>query len=120
MMTLEEMKLAVCEKLPDVIEIVCHDSYTKVYMAYWKPYREATSISIQWPTEGLQVCHEAEKLLDGRGQDMYASILGHLTGGRQIDFGACLVKATTTVVSATYEQRLEALCRVWWPERFTK
>lgn len=97
MMTLDEMQLAVCEKLPDKVELVWGakgegDHYI------WKN----TEHKINWPTEGLQVCHEAEKLLTGDCRDY----VNHL------------ILSNGVAWCATYEQRLEALCRVWFPERF--
>lgn len=101
-MTLDEMKLAVCEKLPELIE-VCGS------VIAWHDHLFNGRV-IYWPTEGLQVCHEAEKLLwrhlDPHKNEriQYNAELGNLTDGEPF--------------YATYEQRLEALCRVWFPEKF--
>ena len=116
MMTLDEMKSAVCKKLPELLTNVGTPQQTVV--DYWHdktrdryPIRE-----INWPTEGLQVCHEAEKLLTEKESVFYLQKLTQIrfkagVGGMI----ACMIDKTTF---ATYEQRLEALCRVWWPERF--
>jgi len=104
MMTLDEMKSAVCKKLPELLTNVGTPQQTVV--DYWHdktrdryPIRE-----INWPTEGLQVCHEAEKLLTNREKLMFQCNINPIE--------------TWEWTHATYEQRLEALCRVWWPERF--
>ena len=112
-MTLDEMKLAVCEKLPELIRIVVvtpstigmsqHDKYK---IAQWKEYVRG----VNWPTEGLQVCHEAEKLLNVAQRTIYN---GWLT-----DYTASKAGIEAWTHHATYEQRLEALCRVWFPEKF--
>lgn len=102
-MTLDEMKLAVCEKLPELLKIRIS---CQVWCNGHKP--------INWPTEGLQVCHEAEKLLDYDEWQLYIQELQEITlrdkNRRWI--------TPHNHDTATYEQRLEALCRVWFPERF--
>lgn len=104
-MTLDEMKLAVCEKLPELIEvcgsvIAWHDHIFNGRVIYW-------------PTEGLQVCHEAEKLLNKNQKCQYKAMLWAMTGhGFHREY--------ENAISATYEKRLETLCRVWWPEKFGK
>lgn len=107
-MTLEEMKFAVCEKLPELTYVSGLSAKLK-----WTDGR-----IINWPTEGLQVCHEAEKLLHkGEEQNNYYSLLHMITVKEPwitSNNYQCYMIAT-----ATYEQRLEALCRVWFPERFT-
>lgn len=113
MMTLEKMKLAVCEKLPELIE--AFEGVNRPNLYQWikpRPYRHPTERSINWPTEGLQVCHEAEKLLTLEQCTVYDALLYNLP-----DSGKEIADACTW--HATYEQRLEALCRVWFPERFT-
>ncbi|MDE2105433.1 MAG: hypothetical protein KGL39_49860 [Patescibacteria group bacterium] len=105
-MTLDEMKLAVCEKLPELIHI-------SHFGAYWHSVKDGKHDTrlINWPTEGLQVCHEAEKMLDKRIYERpsercrYVELLETMRG-------------TLGGAMATYEQRLEALCRVWFPHRF--
>lgn len=98
-MTLDEMKLAVCEKLPGLI-------LNRGTHQLWLPsLRE-----IHWPTEGLAVCHEAEKLLSFNQETEYVSMLMQQYKEYPMTKGFL----------APYEQRLEALCRVWYPERFTK
>ena len=97
-MTLDEMKLAVCEKLPGLI-------LNRGTHQLWLPsLRE-----IHWTTEGLTVCHEAEKLLVGEQQPIYWDYLCKLN--RHPGFKSA---------ASRFETRLEALCRVWHPERFTK
>lgn len=96
-MPLDEMKLAVCEKLPELIYM------QKCGWWYWRPQTlvnpKVMRSLINWPTEGLQVCHEAEKLLNDKQWATYTAFFDS--------------------IAATYEQRLEALCRVWFSERFT-
>lgn len=100
MMSLDEMKLAVCSKLPDLTEIDILNNGERVIR--WRDDRP-----ISWPTEGLQVCHEAEKVLNSNERKLYSYRINEV--------------ATITDINAhhfTCEQRLEALCRVWWPKRF--
>src|ERR1035441_1061822 len=92
-MTIEEQKLAVCEKLPDEAR---------------KKFGYKANGYTNWPTEGLQVCHEAEDLLTKEQRLEYL---------QRLEFnGNCQPDIFWRVACATYEQRLEALCRVWWPE----
>lgn len=124
-MTIEEQKIAVSEKLPGLVMIETDKgSAHKVgetvwyggpppdsYNLLWKPSDKTCCRLINWPTEGLAVCHEAEKLL-GDLWHAYMTILGG---------SACECQGYAVPwdgLTATYEQRLEALCRVWWPERF--
>lgn len=113
-MTLEEMKLAVCEKLPKLIKLI--DA-----IQFWMPTPSEQGIYkvVQWPTEGLKVCHEAEKLLDKTALDLYNGTLRLIVfgpyGESPKDYS---YPAQAYIWNATYEQRLEALCRVWFPERF--
>lgn len=110
-MNIEQMKLAVCEKLPELVEI--SQRYKSGYCVITTPNHDNTKWNdgrlINWPAEGLQVCHEAEKLLDDNQWERYWYALHRITPGRP-----------TCVCHATHEQRLEALCRVWYPERFVK
>ena len=104
-MTLEEMELAACEKLPN-----------NVIMGLFGGHG-----NVMWDTEGLQVCHEAEKLLDKTALDLYNGTLRLIVFGPQgespKDYS---YPAQACIWNATYEQRLEALCRVWFPERFNE
>ena len=112
MMTLDEMKLAVCENLPDIINVVDRrwgdndGSLSSFCQYYWKwPANADPARVVNWPTEGLQVCHEAENLLNTDQQYAYHQLL------------FLAVDCRWTYLSTT-EKRLEAICRVWWPERF--
>ena len=95
-MTFDEMKLAVCEKLPE--------SAVKLFHIDWLD-RSKRWEYIDWAVMGLQVCHEAEKAI-GDSLAEYICTLISVTAGKSHH------------ALATYEQRLEALCRVWFPERF--
>ena len=86
-MTLDEMKLAVCEKLPEIIEI-----------QYGAPCIKSERRVVNWEWDGLKVCHEAEKLLDASQRESYRFLV---------------------TFESPYEQRLEALCRVWFPEKWS-
>ena len=110
-MTLDEMKLAVCEKLPELITIC--EELPCVPAFFWnKPAFEGHQIN--WPTEGLQVCHEAERILIA--DPLYNEGLYYSQALRRI------TESDETTDrwqwNATYSHRLEALCRVWYPERF--
>lgn len=111
-MTLEEQKLAVCEKLPELVSVIRPDSGCQFEpYVHWRDERQNFPL-LNWPTGGLAVCQEAEKLLDDEERVNYAAILVSLLDwDRSRD-------SVFKVAHATYEQRLEALCRVWWPERF--
>lgn len=102
-MNKQEQQNSVCEKLPELLEWFSlgeHEGWRWV----------DSKIPVDWETQGLQVCHEAEKWLES---DMdfvcYFDKLEQLMGNSPI----------ADVVIATYEQRLEALCRVWFPEKWT-
>jgi len=111
-MTLEEMKLAVCEKLPDLffnyLDAECGNE--RVHTFRWTNTGEL----VHWSTEGLQVCHEAEKKLTAIEYMKWWPTLCRVIWGSPIT----MESSTRLVHEATYEQRLEALCRVWFPERF--
>ncbi len=121
-MTLDEMKLAVCEKLPEF----CQKTEWQNVMSnnekswhYTVRRENGERREINWPTEGLQVCHEAEKLLIKSGPYAdYCYKLGKIVG---IDYGKVIFSITEQqlIAHATYEQRLEALCHVWWPEKWS-
>lgn len=108
MMTKDEMRLAICEKLPELISCYFksdNDNYTPEYWhIHWKKeYRP-----INWPTEGLQVCHEATVLIGGGATIVCTGTQWMVRiGANQPVFNKDLLTAW-----------LEALCRVWWPERF--
>ena len=107
-MTLQEMQLAVAEKLPGLIyPWETHNGADHRTHFGWKNQPYPNRDIIHWPTEGLQVCHEAEKLINPSPvlRVMYYAWLHDLT-------------KSLPSAHATYEQRLEALCRVWFPERF--
>lgn len=103
MMTLDEMKLAVCEKL--------HGHVTTYPLNLGK---------INWPTEGLQVCHEAEKLLGGIEALYYCYRLKQILNIVEEKLPATWKVNDTQVclITAPCEQRLEALCHVWFPKKF--
>lgn len=117
-MTLDEMKLAVCEKLPKLVFI---RRYTDEDKPYWIVYWMGRGINVYWPTEGLQVCHEAEKLMSNWQKQEYGKLLQETSNeavvGYVPDYYANL-RGLANIAHATYEQRLEALCRVWFSERF--
>ena len=114
MMTLDEMKLAVCEKLPKLI-VINHEGDT-CWLPMTQYCEQETGCLIHWPTEGLQVCHEAEKLLIKQQAQNYMDNISNIV--RQTSWPQSIEEAQMLYLNATYEQRLEALCRVWWPERF--
>lgn len=122
-MTLDEMKLAVCEKLSELI--VCQpcprrDKYDPIATTKWKEYNDWQGHherrEIHWPTEGLQVCHEAEKLL-GYLRFQYCRILEQIVG-RRFGIKPSPQGMDDMVIFANADEKCEALCRVWWPERF--
>lgn len=92
-MTLEQLQIAVCGKLPELIAV---DALGQHWLE--------TNAEVNWPSEGLRVCHEAEKLLrrEDRHSEFVNELLKELSRNRAI--------------SATYPQRLAAIHRVWFPE----
>ena len=109
-LTLEEQKLAVCEKLPELIQITPWQDFgadSVIKTIRWRKSR----MEINWPTEGLQVCHEAEKLLLEDEWATYSILLHQATCRIPCNSPTC-----GYTLHATYEQRLETLCRIWWPE----
>jgi len=124
-MTTEEMKLAVASKLPELIY-----TYYSPPMFHWR-FGVRSGKDIHWPTEGLQVCREAEKLLTIPQKWQYMAVLmlvvankepgANYTPAEWERFINAQIKfpAVWPLVFSNHEQRLEALCRVWFPERFT-
>lgn len=115
-MAIKEMELAVCEKLPELID--CSIPAQPCWLTELIGVKFSDR-PIHWPTEGLQVCHEAEKLLDKTALDLYNGTLRLIVfgpyGESPKDYS---YPAQACIWNATYEQRLEALCRVWFPKRF--
>lgn len=114
-MTLQEQQLAVCEKLP---ELVIKQRFGNGY-AWANQFWTYGIGEINWQLEGLQVCHEAEKLLDKH--ECYIELLIELhcqlykiSSKDKLTSAEC----AWIVITSPYEQRLEALCRVWWPEKW--
>ena len=104
-MTIDEMKLAVFEKLnyAGIVEPCCLKSNCRGWL--WAKSGKA----IDWEYHGLQVCHEAEKLLTWVQGEEYAMRVALMFEGNPFK---------RDVLFLNMEHRLEALCRVWWPERF--
>lgn len=132
MMTLDEMKLVVCGKLPELIHVL-HEGYDHIEIGgehiedkpRYKYFYNGKEIN--WLTEGLQVCHEAEKFLTNAEKMAYGEQMWQLTSGELLDYSGVYYQGDTPkidykelypIINATHEQRLQALCRVWWPERF--
>lgn len=115
-MTLEEQKIAACEKLPELIQKVeWHNPHTKESLGYhYTILINNERREIDWKWNGLQVCHAAEKLLfiNIKDWESYRSILSFTHRTKTHNTFA------EAHITAPYEQRLEALCRVWFPERF--
>ena len=102
-MTLEEMKIAVCMKMPGLI--ICRSDWE---FQYWKSDKRI----INWRTEGLHICHEAEDLIKDEDWQTYIAIL------RSDYLEATRGFSGDGAYSATCRQRLKALCKIWFPERF--
>lgn len=105
-MTLDEMKLAVCEKLPEVVWVY-PSTPAKLFWRNGQP--------INWPTEGLQVCHEATNKTGwsiniDRVDDEWSVMLY-----AQNDSKREIIEVMNKDLLTAW---LESLCRVWWPERF--
>lgn len=105
-MTLEEMKIAVKDKLKELIPD-------------WTPFN--FNGEIFWESEGLKICHEAFETLDRTQRLAYGRHLQHITGAGLVGYVPSypddfIVLAETA--NASYQQRLETLCRVWWPKKF--
>lgn len=107
-MSENEIIIAVCKKLPELIclaRVETEDIDGSTFYGDAFCFRSMKR-PINWPTEGLQVCHEAEKLLTVNERVCFIMLLLQIDG------------STWAAEHATYKQRLEALCRVWFPERF--
>jgi hypothetical protein len=113
MMPLDERKVAVCEKLPELIEIHGTEEFTE----FW--WKNRYSTQVHWPTEGLQVCYEARKLLNPDEQVQYLNILRNIIGKTKPKnkVGVAIV-SDFDLCNASCEQQLETFCRIWFPERF--
>lgn len=100
-MTLDEQKLAVCEKLPELVS-------TKIgFYPKWK-----SGYAINWTTEGLQVCHEATKL--------GIRLTIEFTGSEWIITSWDKDSNTFVVTNKNlFEAWIEVISRVLFPERFT-
>lgn len=117
MMTLDEQKLAICEKLPELISVGdVNDDIDTPHFFMWKfPATKDPDRIVNWPTEGLQICYEAEKHLLKVQVPKYINKLRIIVGRVELES----YDADWALTHATYEQRLEALCRVFFPERFS-
>jgi len=107
-MTLDEMKSAVCKKLPELLTSVGTPQQTVV--DYWHdktrdryPIRE-----INWPTEGLQVCHEAVEEYELTCEIAFCPCFGWV-----VKIGNVIIQNKDLLTAW-----LEAICRVWFPKRF--
>lgn len=111
-MTFQELQKTVLGKLQQtgVVEPCC----LKLNCNGWIWCKSGKAID--WEYHGLQVCHEAEKLLTEKESVWYLQRLAQVRL-RQGE-GGMIAVMIDKLAYATYEQRLEALCRVWWPERF--
>lgn len=106
-MNLEEMKLAVCLKLPKLI-LVFEEHGNTACWRHTENHRNNLQ-RVDWKKEGFYICHEAEKLLNWNQRNHYQNSL--LAANVKKDNGLWLA-------SMPYEIRLECLCRIWWPEKF--
>lgn len=80
----------------------------------WTPWADGRYSIPEYP-EDLNAMHEAEKKLHPTDKDtIYVRNLEKLISHCDID-GAVFLGG---LISATSQQRSEALCRVLWPERF--
>ena len=111
-MTLEEQKLAVCEKLSELIKTTIQTYGTYNVLFLWKE----TSKEINWPTEGLQVCQLATDLLIAQGFEFNITYDSGcwIVSFYQMDEPFDIEVKNKDLFTAW----IEALCRVWWPERF--
>ena len=99
-MNLEQMKLAVCEEL-DFVWLNQDEHPVK-----GRPI-------INWPTEGLQVCLEASVLMNLPFRIEHAFRSWSVT----IWLGQTDERKVVVENKDLLTAWLEALCRVWWPER---
>lgn len=101
--TQQEMNIALCEKRGWVL--LGGDLWGKTMPGENEP-TGTTHLPDHFNGESaLYHCHEAEKLLTSDEGKDYLNWLGDCDG-------------EWASVHATAAQRAEALCRVWWPERF--
>lgn len=116
-MSLDEQKLAVCEKLPELIRYD-HEERPSPNDSFHYPARYAwvdTDEDVNWPTEGLQVCHEATRL-------SFQFSIWTCDGGYGITLSNPPEHGNGQLVTLYGNNLLviwlEALCRVWFPESF--
>lgn len=124
MMTLDEMELTVCEKLSELVAIEDTNPIPKTIesailnpnrkVAVWKAELYKNWRQINWSTEGLQVCHEASLVMDLplKIERVFRGWLVTIWLG-QTDERKVMVENKDLLAAW-----LEALCRVWFPERF--
>lgn len=112
MMQQDEMCIEVCGKMPELFDVIEYP--TEGWdVIQWKDNGKW----VNWPTEGLQVCHLAEKQIQGRENwSDYVKVLAKVCGWDSMIHSHLTM--ANIVICATYEQRLESLCKVWWPEKW--
>ena len=104
---LEQMKLAVCLKLSELFYL-SRDGGAE------RPCWRETDRFVMWSREGLQVCHEASVLMNLPFRIERALSSWSVT----IWLGQTDERKVVVENKDLLTAWLEALCRVWWPERF--
>lgn len=123
MMTLEDMQCAICDKMPHIFR-VDEDNHCYWSGEYIGKSEDGLAIvcdfPVTWNTEGLQVCHEAEKLLTlGQWRIYSDKLMVSVRDSTQFpEINGSNVEARYRTSHATYEQKLTALCQIWFPENF--
>lgn len=107
-MTLHEQKTALAEWALDLLIIRPEDKFAPLII-YWKD----TGAEVR-DREWLEVAWRLERRLPTTISTQYYILLSQITMEANPQGDRIMFK----LISATALQRLEALCRVLWPERF--
>lgn len=109
-MNLQEQKLALAAKFPQVLR-----SHPPSILIFWRDTGQEVT-----DREWLEVAWRLELRLDADQRVNYGKALAAMTIN-SIEFNSyssITAGELARVANATALQRLEALCRVLWPERF--
>lgn len=119
MMSINEMQSAICEKLTELVELHQYMPHSArgPLATYW--IWKDSKCQVNWAKEGFRICHEAEKLLRNN-QFHYAQYDKELWNVLfpAVPYTGNLGYLGFQLINATYEHKLESLCRIWFPERF--
>lgn len=126
--SVERMRNLVCYLLQGSVAQHTRGSRTPgavVVRNYWVPTPMTGMVvhEIHWPTEGLKVCELAEQLIDALPMEERSRWLDWLAvccdWPKTKDASELKFEVSYLTARATCEQRLEALCRYFFPAEFS-